>query len=203
MKEYHKIIDIFATPIGVYELGRELSDEEIDFLKNQEYKPSIGNFGSVATDLLDHKELSKLRAFIEDCLKDYLTLTYNPIDENEFYITQSWSNVTAPKGYHHGHCHQNSLVSGVFYISAEDGKDGIVFANTKVYKRIELSDKGETPYNSAQFVNVKTGDLLLFPSETEHLVEETKSSSDRVSLSFNTFVRGNIGYKDRYAGLQL
>ena len=81
----------------------------------------IGNFGSVNTDLLNHKELSKIRLFIEECLKDYLTLTINPIDGNEFYITQSWANVTAPKQHHHGHVHQNSIVSGVLYISAEDG----------------------------------------------------------------------------------
>tara|TARA_R100001480_G_scaffold39017_1_gene51851 strand:+ start:2384 stop:2986 length:603 start_codon:yes stop_codon:yes gene_type:complete len=199
-----KIIDIFPTPLGCYELGREFSEEEINFLKNQEWRQMIGNFGSVNTDLLNHKELSKIRLFIEECLKDYLTLTINPIDGNEFYITQSWANVTAPKQHHHGHVHQNSIVSGVLYISAEDGKDGILFTNEdNKYKRIQLDTKEPTSYNSAKFVHVKTGDLLFFPSETEHLVQETISSSERVSLAFNTFVRGDIGLKDSYAELQL
>ena len=60
-----------------------------------------------------------------------------------------------------------------------------------------------TKYNSSEYISVQTGDLILFPSELEHYVELVKSSSDRISLSFNTFVRGNIGSDELLEGLKL
>ena len=197
------MINVFPTPIGSYTLGREFVDEEINFLKEQEWVKHLGNTGCVATDLLNHKEFSNLRLFVEDSLKDYLKLTISPMDENEVYITQSWASISTPGQFHHGHVHQNSLISGVLYLSAEEGKDSIVFTSEKKYQRIQLQAKEATAYNSAQLVHVKTGDLLIFPSELEHRVEPTTSNSDRISVSFNTFVRGNIGYKNSYAELKL
>lgn len=196
------IIDIFPTPVGTYELGREFTDIELNFIDEQRWEEHIGNYGSITTDLLDHKQFSSLRLFVEKSLKDYLTKTISPIDDNEFYITQSWANITKPGGFHHPHEHQNSLISGVLYMSAEDGKDGILFTNEK-YNRIELAHKETTEYNSAKFVHVKTGDLLLFPSELTHQVETTMSNSDRISLAFNTFVKGNLGFNNFYSGLKL
>ena len=173
------------------------------FLKKQEWVKHIGNTGSVASDLLDHKKFSKLKAFIKDSLKDYLKLTISPVDGNEIYITQSWASISTLGQFHHGHVHQNSLISGVLYISAEKGKDSIVFTDERKYKRIQLESKVATHYNSDQRVEVKTGDLLIFPSDLEHRVDTTSSSSDRISVSFNTFVRGDVGYKNSYAELKL
>ena len=198
-----RLINVFPIAVGSYELGREFADEELNFLEKQEWVNHIGNTGCVATDLLNHKEFSNLRLFVEDSLKDYLKLTISPMDENEVYITQSWASISTPGQFHHGHVHQNSLISGVLYLSAEEGKDSIVFTSEKKYQRIQLQAKEATAYNSAQLVHVKTGDLLIFPSELEHRVEPTTSNSDRISVSFNTFVRGNIGYKNSYAELKL
>ena len=198
-----RLINVFPIAVGSYELGREFADEELNFLEKQEWVNHIGNTGCVATDLLDHQEFANLRLFVEESLKDYLSLTLNPVDDNEIYITQSWASITKPGQFHHGHVHPNSFVSGVLYVNAEGGKDSIVFTNEREYKRIKLEIKEATAYNSAQLVQLKTGDLLLFPSELEHLVEPTTSNSDRISVSFNTFVRGNIGYKNSYAELKL
>lgn len=197
-----KIIDIFPTPLGYYELGRQFSETELSFIDKQNWEEHLGNYGSTATNLLDAEEFTDLRLFVEKSLNDYLTKTISPVDDNEFYITQSWANVTQPGQHHHPHKHQNSLISGVLYISAEDGKDGILFSNEK-YNRIELAHKETTEYNSAKFVYVKTGDLLLFPSETEHLVQQTISNFNRISVAFNTFVKGDLGHKHLYCGLNL
>lgn len=199
------IVDIFPTPIGIYELDRNFADSEIKFIENLQWEEHIGNYGSVNTNLLDQEEFANLRLFIEKKLKDYLDKTVSPIDNNEFYITQSWANITKPGQFHHGHVHQNSLISGVLYINAEKGKDGIVFTNGESnYERIYLDKKEHNIYNSVKrFIDVKTGDLVLFPSELEHQVEVTSSNSDRISVAFNTFVKGDLGFKNFYCGLKL
>ena len=198
------IIDIFPTPVGSYALGRDITNEELDFIDKQEWVENTGNYRSVNTNLLNHHAFSSLRLFIEKSLKDYLTKTISPIEGNKFYLTQSWANVTQHGQYHHGHVHRNSLMSGVFYVSAEKGKDNIVFTNdVSSYKRIHLEQKEQTSYNSPQLITVQTGDLLLFPSELEHQVQTTKGNSDRISIAFNIFVRGVIGIEDQYTQLKL
>ena len=58
------IIDIFPTPVGTYELGREFTDIELNFIDAQRWEEHIGTYVSVATDLLDHKAFSSLRLFV-------------------------------------------------------------------------------------------------------------------------------------------
>ena len=40
---------------------------------------------------------------------------------------------------------------------------------------------------------VETGQLILFPSSLTHSVETKKGNNTRISLAFNTFVKGTIG----------
>ena len=37
------------------------------------------------------------------------------------------------------------------------------------------------------------GDLIIFPSSTNHYVAQKKENNKRISLSFNTFVKGKLG----------
>ena len=45
-------------------------------------------------------------------------------------------------------------------------------------------------------VNVKDGDLLLFPSHLYHSVEESKTDEERYSLAFNVWVKGEFEASD-------
>ena len=54
-----------------------------------------------------------------------------PKEELDFYITQSWINITKPDEFHHEHFHTNSIISGVFYISTEED-DAITFSNPNI-----------------------------------------------------------------------
>jgi predicted 2-oxoglutarate/Fe(II)-dependent dioxygenase YbiX len=49
-------------------------------------------------------------------------------------------------------------------------------------------------YNSdSWWVPVETGNLVLFPSSTSHMVEDVVADKTRISIAFNTFVRGDLG----------
>ena len=51
------------------------------------------------------------------------------------------------------------------------------------------------PFNSPGcFFPSITNELVLFPSWLDHKVDiNKKATKDRISISFNTFVRGNLG----------
>jgi hypothetical protein len=56
-----------------------------------------------------------------------------------------------------------------------------------------------TPYNCLEWdVPVQTGQLLFFPSSVRHGVPPREDrTTDRISLSFNTFVKGLVSKGDR------
>ena len=109
------------------------------------------------------------------------------------YITQSWLNYTETNQYHHKHEHPNSLVSGVFYINADEDNDKIRFFSNK-YEVIRPEINEFNLFNSTTWwFPVKTNDIVLFPSSLTHCVDIKKGTNTRISLAFNVFIKGKIG----------
>ena len=95
--------------------------------------------------------------------------------------------------FHHKHEHPNSYLSGVLYINADPEKDKIYFYKNG-YKRISLPTNNYNPFNSESWwFSVGTCDMVIFPSYLTHMVEQTESKDTRISIAFNTFLKGYIG----------
>lgn len=189
---------IFPTPVLISNIGRELSAEEkAFFVRTQSHTiENVFNSRSVSTRVLDADELRSLRCFIEEHIEQFARKTFSLRETLQFYITQSWVNYTEPGQGHHRHCHTNSLISGVFYVSAVKEVDGICFYRDAPAHMCG-GDEVRSWYtaNSWRF-SVGAGDLVLFPSRLTHGVDENTSKHIRVSLAFNTFVRGELGSED-------
>ena len=197
------IHNLFPTPVGLYELGRDLTTKELSFLKKQETRSNMGNTTSIDNTILKAKELTQLRDFIETKVSDYFTTVYNPKHNVNLKITQSWANYTEPGQYHHKHEHPNSFVSGVFYIQADKAKDRIYFYRNG-YQQIKFPPSDWNVWNSESWwFDVGSCDLVLFPSSLTHMVPTVESDQTRISLSFNTFPVGNVGEEMDLTGLQL
>ena len=197
------IHNLFPTPVGRYELGRDLTAKELSFLKNQETRSNMGNTTSTDNTILKAKELTQLRDFIETKVSDYFTTVYSPKHKVNLKITQSWTNYTKQGQYHHKHEHPNSFVSGVFYIQADKTKDKIYFFRNG-YQQIKLPPSDWNVWNSESWwFEVGTGDLILFPSSLTHMVQTVESDQTRISLSFNTFPVGSVGEEMDLTGLKL
>jgi uncharacterized protein (TIGR02466 family) len=200
------ISGIFPTPIGITELGRSFTDVELSFvsesLKNN--KPNSGNLTSVDNYVLNKSEMKDLNSFCTDSLNNYLTEVNPPKEDGPSpYITQSWLNLTQNGGHHHVHSHNNSFISGVFYISADINADRIYFTNP-ITQHLTYPPKSWNMYNSGDwFFPVTTGILLLFPSTLLHRVDTKRTNGDRISLSFNTFLKGTLGSAEHSTELKL
>lgn len=197
------IHNLFPTPVGRYELGRDLNAKELSFLKNQETRSNMGNTTSIDNTILKNKELTQLRDFIETKVSEYFTTIYNPKHKVNLKITQSWTNYTENGQYHHKHAHPNSFVSGVFYIQATKEKDKIYFYKDG-YEQIKFPPTEWNVWNSESWwFEVGTGDLVLFPSSLTHMVQTLDHDQTRISLAFNTFPVGAIGEEVDLTGLKL
>ena len=189
---------IFPCPVYIVKRYSNLTfDEkkEIDNIFKEGIEKNTGNSLSNNSYIFDTK-LKNLKEFCEQQLKIYVENVLCPSEELDFYITQSWLNITKPGETHHQHCHSNSIISGVFYISTEED-DKILFEdpNWKLKERIRFELKESNPFNSATwFFPAITNELILFPSWLDHEVDVNENATkDRISISFNTFVRGNLG----------
>ena len=201
------IQNIFPTAVGAYELNRNLSKTELSFLKFEEsaYRVNKGNLGSIAHDVISNEKVSSLKEFITDSLSSYCKDTYAfDSSKAKLQITQSWTNLTKPGEYHHRHWHQNSIISGVFYFQS-NVNDKILFyrekswSDTWNFNMVNFND-----YNTdTWWMPATTGTLYLFPSRLEHSVPKVEGTQNRYSLSFNTFIRGEIGEASQLSQLFL
>lgn len=187
------IQNLFPTPVAIFNLDRNITSEELSFANNEEVRLNFGNSTSINNYILNCDAFKDIKTFIDASIKQYFEEVYAPSGDVEVYVTQSWINYTKKGEYHHRHEHPNSLFSGVFYLDVTENLDKIKFFKN-VYQNLKIAPVNWNIYNSdSWWVPVKTGDLVLFPSSTSHMVEDVVADKTRISIAFNTFVRGDLG----------
>ena len=191
-----KIYQLFPEPVYTSNLERKLTKEEVKTIaqyKKETYS-NAGNLTSNENYVLENKALNNLKKDLHTKVMDYFDKVMCVSNSIIPHITQSWINYTETNQFHHKHSHSNSLISGVFYISADKKIDSIKFYKTPLHEPIQLN---VTKYNVFNSINwkfpVETGDVFLFRSSLEHGVDEKKGKNMRISLSFNVFVKGTLG----------
>jgi uncharacterized protein (TIGR02466 family) len=200
-----EIIPIFPTPIYKTNLSRIFSNEElffVDEIKKETHK-NYGNLNSLNTYILNNLIFKELKDELTSHINNFFNTIINPKYDPQLYITQSWLNYTKEKEFHHIHSHHNSIVSGVLYINADKNNDEITFLK-KNFNEIQVERKNDNPYNANTCnFTVETGNLLLFPSSLDHWVSAKKGTNTRISLAFNTFIKGKIGEENSLTELFL
>jgi uncharacterized protein (TIGR02466 family) len=193
-----RIETLFPTPVGFWNLV--LNKDEIDFVRGLEQKNNEGNQTSKNNYLLREPKMERLSLFVDGCLGEYIKEIYSPKYNVNPYITQSWANYTKPGQYHHKHAHSNSFISGCIYIAAKGDK---IYFYREGYRQIKLPTENWNPYNSESWwFEVNEGDVILFPSNLIHMVQ-TVDGEERISIAFNTFLKGTIGSADELTELEI
>lgn len=194
---------LFPTPVGFYRWEPGINQKELDLLTNLKQRPNEGNTTSEDSYLFKLKNLKRLHTFSQECVDDYLRTVICPKDNVSLYCTQAWANYTKFGQFHHRHTHQNSIVSGVFYVNANKDSDRIKFFATG-YEKIKVHAAEYNIFNSESWwFSVETNMLVLFPSHLPHMVETVNGDHTRISLAFNTFYKGSIGSEVELTHLQL
>jgi len=188
------VLPIFPTVITVSNIARDFTQAEIDYMMT--FKDKVRDNGSNTEDIyiLEQPPLFDIKQLCQNALQDYLTQIYNPINPGDIYmkITHSWLNFSKKDQFHYKHTHHNSVLCGVLYIDAVE--DTIVFTKMDSGENWQVQPKEDTPFNMVDVpIKVNTGDLVIFPSNLSHSVP-TIQREGRLSLAFNSFFNGNIGF---------
>lgn len=203
---------IFPKPVYFSDF-REFKQEEIDFIKNLETKPNEGNKTSSNHYILEDERLKELKDFVLKEVNRFFQLVWRPREKDNLkvHITQSWANFTEKGQWHHKHAHANSFISGVLYITVDEKFDRISFFNDGYnHFVIPIDDSNVNNYNAfnstAWWFPVKNSKLVMFKSDLTHmvpLIEESTYEGTRISVSFNTYLRGKIGDENTLTQLEL
>ena len=181
-----QLIPLFAKPMFKTGIDLNLDLSKIDWIEN--YNNSI----SSSQQVLDTKEFAQIKQAIMEKVQSYFYGIINASPECEIYITESWVNKTEKGQSHHRHWHPNSILSGIVSL-ATDNQGGATVFITSSFDTLEYDIIESNLYNSKRWgINLAPGEMLIFPSSVEHLVEEYQGDSPRITLSFNTFLRGTI-----------
>ena len=205
--EDHKmsILPMFPIPLGCNTIDKALNKKIRECIKNKKYnfiKNGGGGDNSITTDfnVLDSDEFSEVKQVLTDSVNEYFTNITTPGRDVKLYITNSWMNLNENGESHHFHKHQNSIVSAVLYIDVYEG-DSISFTNTRfdIFGNFIFSKGGEpSSWLAPEWDVHPTNDtLLMFPSTLQHRVKPRPNTciGKRISLSFNTWFKGEIGLK--------
>jgi uncharacterized protein (TIGR02466 family) len=184
---------LFPVPVGMFDIGRDMTEQEIDFVYSLEKRKNTSNETSVDSYVFNNSALADIYKFAKQSLDAYFELLYAPKDCVSLRITQSWVNYTNNSQRHHQHSHDNSFISGVFYIQSKEESDRIVF-KSPTRRELKIPTRAVGDYNSESWwLPAVQGRLILFPSNLVHEVPYFEGEHTRVSLSFNTYPIGILG----------
>jgi|TARA_R100001086_G_scaffold231264_1_gene151919 uncharacterized protein (TIGR02466 family) len=193
------IHSLFPTPVYYTKMDRGFTKQELNFV-NEQKKHCSKNEGNINTKdnyILNRKQFKNLHKMLSIECNKYLEKIICPKNKDlKLYITQSWLNYTENNQYHHRHEHPNSYVSGVLYINSDIKTDSIKFFHNNTYIPIspDIDKKRWNHFNSRSWwFSVDTGTLVMFPSSTTHQVDVKEGNNTRISLAFNTFIKGTLG----------
>jgi len=185
---------LFPIPIHIsddYKLDSKKKDNLIKDTKERHQRNQNGNIVSINNKVLDIPYLSDLKKNLMEQINNYVYEVLCITKSVEVYITQSWLNINPSDTSHHSHHHPNSLISGTYYLQ---GNTPITFVhNTEIFQNFSF-DFTERNYFNTELcdVTVQEGRCILFPSVLVHAVNPNKNKEERISLSFNTFLRGDL-----------
>ena len=194
----NQVYPLFSCPLVICGERYSFSDAERQFLAALEMGGNVGNLMSKNDRVLDSEELSALRQFVDKNILAYKKELLRVANDNEIYVTQSWVNRSATGEFHPRHRHPNSIISGVLFLddNSDQSLPAIRFHRGSDMFPLVLKFEELTDFNArSKEFDPDEGMLVLFPSLLEHEVDKNSSDRVRSSLSFNTFVRGNIGGK--------
>jgi uncharacterized protein (TIGR02466 family) len=197
-----EVISLHSTPLVRVNIGRSFTEKETECIASIPIKDrkldssnrSIQSSQSESFNVFDSvkvkEDLKDIKAYCEDEITKYLQ-GIDGIDTKfiTLQITSSWLNKIKPQEFCDIHNHKNSYLSGIIYFRCLPN-DSTLFTNRAAMSdtTLHFPKSKITEFNAkAVSINVKEGDLLLFPSWVPHQVNVNTTDQDRVSLSFDTW----------------
>ena len=139
----------------------------------------------LSTDL--ERLFNDLTVFVNDVAARYT-------GASDLILGNWWININGKHDYNMPHDHQNSVLSGTYYVSVPEPNMGDLVLHRGDTAEFFLTSKVKREPTMANALSipcpVEESKFYLFPSWVKHSVERNNTDSERISIAFN-FVSPN------------
>jgi len=182
--------DLFPILISKFDISNY--EEEDDVIDRLLHDSDLGEH-----DLLQGSaKTSKTRSFLEEypTLEAQIQVAIDQYTKKVGLLTlkptSSWYGVYENGSMIDRHKHANSQVSGAYYPYVESAYTSIIFENPLLPLRSTDIYNNNTDYSTeGRIIEVRSGDLVLFPSWVYHYTTPNQSGK-RCVISFDTQIKG-------------
>lgn len=156
---------------------------------------------SDSKNLIKCEEMSGLLNVVENKVNEVFH-TAGFSTQHQLEITACWRNINNGVYIDEPHVHNFSFLSAVYYVKADVMEDT---GNLELLSPVASIRHVVQPeiiqnynlYNSEMWsIRPMTGKLIIFPSWIMHHVRQNKSSTDRISIAFDTRIK-NYSVRDK------
>jgi uncharacterized protein (TIGR02466 family) len=185
--------DWWATPIWYIDIPETQINPNL--IKEECYKEQLNSKGRIKSNIhgwqsedifIDQKRpyisnlLTQIKSIIPEISKDFGI-------NKDIELTNTWININPKNSSNQFHIHPNSVLSGVYYVSANEHNGDLIFYNDAKTDMINNIFLNVNTINTCSNINYKptTNRIILFPSWILHGVGINNSSEDRISIAFN------------------
>lgn len=125
---------------------------------------------------------NELTVFVNDVPQRYMGIS-------NLILGNWWININGKYDYNEQHDHQNSVLSGTYYVQVPEENMGDLILHRGDNAEFFLTSKVERQQTMANAMTipcpVKESMFYLFPSWVKHSVERNNTDSERISIAFN------------------
>ena len=188
---------LFSTHVFLFD-GVLFSGDILNIRKDitSSYNQETKNWQSKANLQKNIKYNLLSEKIVKNTKKVFDTLSF---EYQGFQITDMWSNVLKPGETHRPHTHSNNILSGVYYVEAEQ-TSGIIFTDPRPQAGVIQPDVTKQFVDNASVIKYDsaTNRMILFPSWLQHYVPINETKSNRISIAFNIMLKGKVGSSEEY-----
>lgn len=147
------------------------------------------SYGSGGQQIVSHPEVEQVSIFISSVVQTYATDILGMPEKPTVYFNDSWFTINRKYSFHPAHDHLPGVISGVYYVQAEEDDAPLTFHDLNKEGGWIVSDLKGAVFN--EFTSrtwkliPKTGRLVLFPSYVRHSVDQHLLDRERITISFN------------------
>ena len=178
----------FPTPIGV--VGNEndynLSDYCIDLMSKIDGggKNWIGRpYTTLGTNhnVIEDSKFLELNSWVVSTVNEFVS----SCGWKRVVPTGGWFNVYKKGDFQESHLHANHNFSCVYYLDVQENDSRIIFSRTPLPSIDNTVVEGNPINYNVSWYEPSKGLLLIFKSDTMHMVEQKKTDDIRISISYN------------------
>ena len=138
--------------------------------------------------VLEHQAFQPLLQIFEQQIS-YYAKAHGFVTDARPHITECWINAYGPGDAQEIHLHKNSVLSGIYYVTAPPGSGVTLFYSpwADVMLTPEVAEGNNLNASATGFEPIP-GRVLLFRSSVRHSVLPGNFHGERVTISFNAMV---------------